>query len=104
MSGRLRSRNAMPMLKLLILVLLPAVVVAVMLPVARAQTSDSATAESVHPLDAHTAELLDYNQQLVSALAKEARLNAGSQQLQGFRRDAMVAFGHLAGQPTTWSG
>ena len=104
MSGRLRSRRALPILQLLILVPLLAVVVAVTVPAARAQTSDPATAESVRPLDALTAELLDYNQQLETALAEEARLNASSQQLQGFRRDAMVALGHLAGQPTTWSG
>ena len=104
MSGRLRSRRALPMLQLLFWGLLLAVVVAVTLPAARAQTSDPATVESVRPLDALTAELLDYNQQLETALAEEARLNAGSQQLQGFRRDAMVALGHLAGQPTTWSG
>jgi murein DD-endopeptidase MepM/ murein hydrolase activator NlpD len=84
--------------------LLLAVLIALTLPAGRAQMSDPVTTGSLSPLDALTAELLDYNQQLEAALAEEARLNAGSQQLQGFRRDAMVALGHLAGQPITWSG
>ena len=67
----LRSRPAPLMLSLLLL----AVVVALTLPVAHAQTRDPATAETVGPLDALTAELLDYNQRLEAALAEEARLN-----------------------------
>ena len=100
MTPPLCSRSALLMMPLSLL----AVLITVTLPAAHAQTSDPAAAETVGPLETLTAELLDYNQQLETALAEEARLNAGSQQLQGFRRDAMVALGHLAGQPITWGG
>ncbi len=95
------SPGAAALLVLVLVLLLALVKVLIVSPL---PTQAQSVKTPGNPTDNLTARLVELNQQLETALAEEARLNAVGRQLQVYRRDTLVALVHLQHQPTTWHG